>query len=659
MFCPVCGTETPENANYCHYCGAATGPAEPAHRDSPGHPDAKTKSDALYAEGVELVRKRHLSGAMERFDEVLLLDPGNAPAWNAKAVVLDLQGDTLHAFQCVENAIRISPDNRKYRANHLALEKKIKQGGGYRPGPPRDADRYRHDDFPRTVPHGRDSREGGSGGRLLKVVIAIGFILLLLGSVSLVFLPHPPGEPSAGIPPAGQETIRPAGTTVATPAPGHVSIPENRVTVLTTTQKPALATEEGGIRREFEYVLRGKKDTVPFSLDNKTYLSLKSLDPYIYVGEENGFNKFIGNPEQDTALKPIVAAIRNKTPVRDDQARIAISLVQNIPYDYDLLESKSPRVRYPYLVLFNNRGICSEKSLLAAYLLKELGYGVVLFRFDQESHMAVGVRSPGEYSYRGTGYAFVETTTPTILTDDQEDYIGAGRLTSMPEVVLISDGQSFSSISEEFRDRNEWIAIMEKSKTNNNSLDPASYTSWKRLVAQYGIQVGRSRDQNTPLVDVEDSSVTSSSTGDGDRDDALFVNAADREFIDRVFGKTDNGHISTISHDYSWALETLRNRNYDQAKVFLDKLDEDCEEAVKTGSLGVSPGLASQRDEFVSAVRTIRKGSSDLYKAVNAYSYGSDSDEYFSSARTELSDGFSRLNDFILEMDRRGYVRLA
>jgi hypothetical protein len=160
-------------------------------------------------------------------------------------------------------------------------------------------------------------------------------------------------------------------------------------------------------------------------------------------------------------------------------------------------------------------------------------------------------------------------------------------------------------------------------------------------------------------VDVEDSSVTSSSTGDGDRDDALFVNAADREFIDRVFGKTNNGHISAISHDYTWALETLRNRNYDQAKVFLDKLDEDCEEALKTGSLGVSPGLAGPRDEFISAVRAIRKGSSDLYKAVNAYSYGSDSDEYFSSARTELSDGFSRLNDFILEMDRMGYIRLA
>jgi len=38
------------------------------------------------------------------------------------------------------------------------------------------------------------------------------------------------------------------------------------------------------------------------------------------------------------------------------------------------------------MVLYEDKGVCGEKSLLLAYLLRELGYGVVLFEFKPENH---------------------------------------------------------------------------------------------------------------------------------------------------------------------------------------------------------------------------------------------------------------------------------
>ncbi len=76
----------------------------------------------------------------------------------------------------------------------------------------------------------------------------------------------------------------------------------------------------------------------------------------------------------------------------DDQAGIAISLVQKIPYDYEKMYrcgwtcqgrtfvSGIPP-RYPYQVLYDGRGVCGEKSSLLALLLKEFGFGVVLLEF--------------------------------------------------------------------------------------------------------------------------------------------------------------------------------------------------------------------------------------------------------------------------------------
>jgi hypothetical protein len=195
-------------------------------------------------------------------------------------------------------------------------------------------------------------------------------------------------------------------------------------------------------------------------------------------------------------LNELVKRIKSQTSNKDDQARIAISLVQNIPYDYSQLNSLSTEMKYPYEVLYQDNGVCSEKSLLLAYLLRELGYGVVLFEFNSENHMAVGIQSPSQYSYRDSGYAFIEATTPSIVTDSNGDYVEAGKLTSTPKIMQISQGDSFSSVSEEYRDAQRYNQLISMGQV----LDVSYYNLWVGLMQKYGMKTsGGSLSQVTTL----------------------------------------------------------------------------------------------------------------------------------------------------------------
>jgi len=211
--------------------------------------------------------------------------------------------------------------------------------------------------------------------------------------------------------------------------------------------------------------------------------------------------QYINDPVQKSYLDNIVSSIQSKASNPDDQARIAISLVQNIPYDTSKADTvtSTTNVRYPYDVVYQNAGICEEKSFLLAYLLRGLGYGVVLFRFDTENHMAVGIKSPMGYSFQNSGYAFVETTEPTIPTDSQGNY-AFGKLTSTADVFQISDGNTMSSISGEYADAQEFHQIYNQmaqmQSTYGSVMDQSHYSQWLSLdnqimsiVNKYGLKV--------------------------------------------------------------------------------------------------------------------------------------------------------------------------
>ena len=220
------------------------------------------------------------------------------------------------------------------------------------------------------------------------------------------------------------------------------------------------------------YVLDGKPGEINLTVYEgmDKYLETVSRSAF-YSGSEqpqrSDFElKSMNEPQQKNLLLPFVERIQNITTNRDDQVRIAISIVQNIPYGFsnrtiylggNLSVNYS---RYPYEVLYENQGTCSEKSALLAFILRQMGYGVALFHYGPENHEAIGIKCPVEDSLGNSGYCFVETVGPSIITDNKLTYVNGITLRSTPEVTPLSQGASIGNW-QEFRDAQQLEQLMQ------------------------------------------------------------------------------------------------------------------------------------------------------------------------------------------------------
>ncbi|MBI2044573.1 hypothetical protein HYT23_00790 [Candidatus Pacearchaeota archaeon] len=223
-----------------------------------------------------------------------------------------------------------------------------------------------------------------------------------------------------------------------------------------------------------KYILNGQAKYISFPVygEMARLLSNKSRE-ISYAGEEKPFRvdfklQKINEPSQRELLLPLVVKIQNLAKNKEDQARIAVSLVQNILFgasdkEIQITDDFSVRYsRYPYEILHDRMGVCGEKSELLAFLLKELNYGVVLFYYHDENHEAVGISCPVINSVNKSGYCFAETSGPSIISDDEIEYAGGIKLRNSPEIMLISDGVSLSESFKEYEDADVFKEIRRK-----------------------------------------------------------------------------------------------------------------------------------------------------------------------------------------------------
>ncbi len=234
------------------------------------------------------------------------------------------------------------------------------------------------------------------------------------------------------------------------------------------------------------YVLRGEQKEINLTVYGGLVNYLSSLSKVInYAGEEKPLRsdfklRDINNAEQKQLILPLLMAIENSAGSKEDQVRIAVSIVQNIEFGESDKTLNLPGIsevgysRYPYEVLYDSAGVCGEKSELLAFLLKEMGYGVVFFYYPQENHESLGIKCPARYSVDDTGYCFIETTGASIMTDVGIEYVGGLRLQSKPEVILVSNGDGLGLDMYEYDDAKDMMKIREgrfilfrESKLNN------------------------------------------------------------------------------------------------------------------------------------------------------------------------------------------------
>lgn len=285
----------------------------------------------------------------------------------------------------------------------------------------------------------------------------------------------------------------------------HIDLLRNIAETITTTESvtpDASRFKTDPKTVDYNYILRGVHGHITYTVYGGLNDYLKelprSISYYTTPPTDIDFiNRNLNDENQKLFLDPFVEQIKGITPNKDDQARIAISLVQNINYDTAAFMSDNVKGKYPYEVLYTGSGLCSGKSELIAYLLRGLGYEVVIFSFNTENHDAIGIKCPQKYSYRDTGYCFVESTSPSIITDASGDYVGTGKLTTMPNILKICDGNSFDSVSEEYDDNINYYKLCNDmnsypsatlSQSDYNELK-SYHDEWQKLVDKYGIEV--------------------------------------------------------------------------------------------------------------------------------------------------------------------------
>ncbi|MBN2342769.1 MAG: hypothetical protein JXX29_23970 [Deltaproteobacteria bacterium] len=123
---------------------------------------------------------------------------------------------------------------------------------------------------------------------------------------------------------------------------------------------------------------------------------------------------FITDPAQESFLNELhgtLVDIAKKQKLDDDRTvELFISFVQYIKYD----EQDDAEARFPVETFADQEGDCDDKSRLLVSLLSRSGYGTATLNFNDENHMAVGIKADA-MEYRGTGYAYVETTSPSMV----------------------------------------------------------------------------------------------------------------------------------------------------------------------------------------------------------------------------------------------------
>lgn len=126
---------------------------------------------------------------------------------------------------------------------------------------------------------------------------------------------------------------------------------------------------------------------------------------------------------------------------REDFARMVVSFVQDIPYNYILSDSCDakhtdfpcvPFVKYgilsPIEFLCTLQGDCDTRTVLIFTLLKDFGYSPVIVNSNEYLHsmIALDIPTTGDYlEHKGKRYAFWETTNvgwlPGMLPPDMNN----------------------------------------------------------------------------------------------------------------------------------------------------------------------------------------------------------------------------------------------
>ncbi|WP_231845069.1 hypothetical protein [Methanocella paludicola] len=136
-----------------------------------------------------------------------------------------------------------------------------------------------------------------------------------------------------------------------------------------------------------------------------------------------------------------------------DDVMSVVSFVQALPYTSDEVTTGYDEYpRYPVETLVDNGGDCEDTAILAAALLNEMGYGVVLLELP--NHMAIGVKCSDDYpgycvEYHGAKYYYLETTGDSWKIGQMPDEYEGQNVNVYPLIQLPQMDMDFNATYED------------------------------------------------------------------------------------------------------------------------------------------------------------------------------------------------------------------
>ena len=212
--------------------------------------------------------------------------------------------------------------------------------------------------------------------------------------------------------------------------------------------------------KSFQYTYEDEIYNLELELSNNKYNSYLNYErEYSYYGslpldwEHDYYKMFVNEGNDDELIKEVIKEIRNNPKIRNngDELKAVINFVQNIPYDYDSYNNPDDVINYPYETIFENKGVCSDVSILLIKLLLELDYETVGFIFENANHMAVGIKCPENQSNFNTNYCFIEATGVTEIGIVPENYgiYGNISLDKNPKIINFGGSKVYNEIIED------------------------------------------------------------------------------------------------------------------------------------------------------------------------------------------------------------------
>lgn len=285
----------------------------------------------------------------------------------------------------------------------------------------------------------------------------------------------------------------------------------------------------GETTKTFDWTYKNRKYGLDLVLYQSAYEYYRSLPKeYFYSGElpqnweEEYYARFLESKGSDKTISQLAQKIRGlgeKNKLSENQiVDLVLAFVQSINYDDAkakniLAKNGSERMLYPYELLWQQSGVCSDKSILAYAILREMGYGAALFIYEDNNHMSVAVQCPKNYSTYGSGYCYAETTStgnkigiiPNIDADSNKtvdlssyslDKIQTLNLKELGQVTILlaSQGKEYSGIVETEKISNEidslkkkMEALLPKLKSQKNEIadEEKKLKKWENDLEEY------------------------------------------------------------------------------------------------------------------------------------------------------------------------------